>query len=116
MEDILINGKRQNVCRDRPGGVCDAIVDSGSSLLTGPRGDMEPLLGQLKVDGKCANVGKMPTVSVLIKGEEGSVAQEVENAVVCCSREKFQANILLKPPYATLHSTYFSPPKASRTR
>ncbi|CAD7948527.1 unnamed protein product [Amoebophrya sp. A25] len=115
IQDIEVDGELQHACDNYPNGECTAVVDTGSSLVTGPSSEMEPILEKLRIaqetaggyhqemgdDGNsmmpntinnssegassgsiqqpgpnsCANVdnGKMPTVSLLIKGSDGLI-------------------------------------------
>eukprot|EP00913_Durusdinium_trenchii_P010221 g9582.t1 len=64
MKDILI-------CDDRPDGVCPAVVDTGSSLITGPSGEVEKLLSKVRLKEDCSNLGKLPNVSLRIADRNG---------------------------------------------
>jgi hypothetical protein len=71
MKDIAVDGKRLHMCDDRPGGICPAVVDTGSSLITGPSGEIDKLLSQIRTSDDCSNIGKLPEVSVIITDKEG---------------------------------------------
>lgn len=71
MKDILVDGKPLHLCDDRPGGVCPAVVDTGSSLITGPTGEVEKLLSKVRTKEDCANLAKLPTISLRFADKDG---------------------------------------------
>ncbi|CAK8999207.1 Pepsin II-4 (Pepsin A) [Durusdinium trenchii] len=71
MKDILVDGKPLHICDDRPDGVCPAVVDTGSSLITGPSGEVEKLLSKVRLKEDCSNLGKLPNVSLRIADRNG---------------------------------------------
>eukprot|EP00392_Amoebophrya_sp_AT5.2_P006214 g6224.t1 len=73
ISDFEINGERQHVCDGYPDKECLAVVDTGSSLVTGPMDLMDPMMKKMKLDTTCKQLEKMPRVDVLIKGNEGTV-------------------------------------------
>lgn len=48
MIDVEVDGKRLHLCDDDKSNVCDALVDTGSSLITGPPREMNTLLSAIK--------------------------------------------------------------------
>jgi len=73
MKDILVDGRPLHVCDSQPDGICPAIVDTGSSLLTGPTGDVEKLLREIPTPSDCSGLQKMPEVSVQLVNHEGKI-------------------------------------------
>mmetsp|Transcript_54162 Transcript_54162/g.100034 ORF Transcript_54162/g.100034 Transcript_54162/m.100034 type:complete len:518 (-) Transcript_54162:74-1627(-) len=73
MKDILVNGKPLHVCDARPGGLCPAVMDTGSSLITGPQDEIEKLLPQIHTDEKCGNLKEMPEISVQLVDKSGKL-------------------------------------------
>jgi len=71
MKDILVDGKPLHICDDRPDGTCPAVVDTGSSLITGPTGEVEKLLGKVRLKDDCSNLGKLPNVSIRLADKDG---------------------------------------------
>lgn len=71
IKDIFVNGKPLHVCDARPGGVCPAVVDTGSSLISGPSGEIDKLLSKIRTKDDCSNLGKMPQVSVQLQDRDG---------------------------------------------
>jgi len=71
MKDILVDGKPLHVCDSQPDGICPTIVDTGSSLLTGPTGDVEKLLREIPTDSSCSGLHKMPEVSLQLVDHQG---------------------------------------------
>ena len=68
LQEIAILWLKQNSSE-----MCPAVVDTGSSLFTGPSDKMDPLMKLLPVDPKCKNLDTLPTVNILIKGEDGVI-------------------------------------------
>jgi len=73
MKDILVDGKPLHVCDARPGGVCPAVVDTGSSLITGPQDEIEKLLPKIHTDERCSNLKAMPEISVQLVDKTGKL-------------------------------------------
>jgi cathepsin D len=69
MKDIAINGRRQNVC---PENGCKLVVDTGTSLLTGPRSHISKLLHDIHVSpADCHDVSHLPTLTYIISDSHG---------------------------------------------
>jgi len=68
MKDIAINGKRQNAC---PHGPCKLVVDTGTSLLTGPRAHISRLLHDIRVGSNCDDLSHLPTLTYIIEDSKG---------------------------------------------
>lgn len=71
MKDILVDGKPMNLCQDRPGGVCPTVVDTGSSLVTGPESEISQLLQKIRTNEDCGNMASMPKISIEFVNTEG---------------------------------------------
>jgi len=67
VKDIEVDGKPLHICDDKPGGLCPAIVDTGSSLLSTPSDMAKKITPLLKIDKKCANLDKMPNVNLVVQ-------------------------------------------------
>jgi len=70
MKDIAIDGQRQNAC---PNGPCKLVVDTGTSLLTGPREHISRLLHDIRVHPDCSteSVSHLPTLTYIIEDANG---------------------------------------------
>lgn len=73
IEDIEINGKPQHMCDDMPNHQCLAVMDTGSSLVTGPSSSFEPFMQKLPLDAKCKNIDQLPDLNILVKGDAGTI-------------------------------------------
>lgn len=71
MKDIAVDGKRLHLCDSHKDGVCAAVVDTGSSLITGPSGEIDKLLTQIRTPEDCSNMGKLPQISVIMTDKDG---------------------------------------------
>jgi Eukaryotic aspartyl protease len=66
VEEFKIGGTSQNICN----GQCNAIVDSGTSLIVGPADQISPILSKLAVNSDCSNLNSLPNFSVKISGRD----------------------------------------------
>merc|ERR1712070_236018 len=46
-------------------------MDTGSSLITGPTGEIEQLLAKVHTDQSCSGIDKMPVVSLQLEDHNG---------------------------------------------
>lgn len=73
LEDITVGGKKTGICKSLPGGKCQAVVDTGSSLLMAPPNLLAQLNKRLDIDDKCQKKG-IPSIGFVVK--EGSSSEE----------------------------------------
>jgi len=64
MKDILINGQPLNVCGQRP---CQVAIDTGTSLITGPRQGMEQVMRRAFAQRDCSNRGLLPEITFVMQ-------------------------------------------------
>lgn len=63
-DDIQVGGKSAGVCKS-----CALVVDTGTSVLTGPPSAIGPLLKMIgNVTADCSNVKTLPTITFVING------------------------------------------------
>jgi cathepsin D len=65
-DNILINNEDVGLCN----GGCRVIADTGTTLITGPSGDLDQLLGMLEVDDTCSNMMDLPEITFVIGGDK----------------------------------------------
>lgn len=61
MEDIYVGGKAINMC---PGG-CKLVIDTGTSIITGPSDDLDSLLNRLPLND-CDDISSLPEIGFRI--------------------------------------------------
>jgi hypothetical protein len=64
-DDIRVNGQTVGVCTS-----CSLVVDTGTSILTGPTANINPLLAAIgNVSLDCSNLNTLPTINFVIAGK-----------------------------------------------
>jgi cathepsin D len=58
MDDIYINNTPLNICPDGP---CKLVIDTGTSIMTGPSSDLDTLLNKLPLSD-CNDTSNMPEI------------------------------------------------------
>lgn len=62
MHDLLVDGISVGVCSEAE--PCRAVLDTGTSFMTGPSRDIAKLLAKLpQLEADCSNLAKMPTIA-----------------------------------------------------
>lgn len=104
LDDIQINGKSINLCSNG----CNAAIDTGTSLITGPSNDIQMLLKDYLIMNSCnkENLNTMPSISFIIGGIEYKL--ESKNYVLYSQKEQKSSFIEIssrKVKYQSLSST-----------
>jgi len=68
LDDIRLGNKSLGLCQDEDG--CRAIVDTGTSLITGPTGDVRKLLHEITVNNDCSGYDKSEPLVLVFGGDE----------------------------------------------
>ena len=70
MVDIEVDGRPLNLC---PNGYCKAVVDTGTSLNTGPSKDVHKVLDAIGLIGhSCTNLDSLPTITYVLRDQNGT--------------------------------------------
>ena len=73
-KNILVGGKDIGLCDEGKG--CRLIVDTGSSIMSGPIDNLGTLLRTLDTKSHCHNVKELPTISYIIDDVEYTLEPE----------------------------------------
>jgi cathepsin D len=66
MTDVAVGGKSLGVCSvEEP---CYALVDTGTSVITGPTAALDSIVSSLTLSPDCSNLASLPDVSFTING------------------------------------------------
>jgi len=70
MVDIKIGGKPLNLCGDRPNKLCTAVVDSGTSLMTGPSDKVHKVIDAIPYKPGM-KIRDLPVLTYVLKDRHG---------------------------------------------
>ena len=73
-EEIRVGNTNTNICSHAK--KCKLVVDTGTTLLTGPTQDVKKLLSLIRVEPKCANYQSMPEITFVIDKIEYALTHE----------------------------------------
>jgi cathepsin D len=68
LKDIRVGDKMLNAC---PGKPCKVVVDTGTSLLTGPDTQINNLLNVINMDPDCRDFTTLPTLTYILTDDKG---------------------------------------------
>lgn len=86
IKDILYDGKSLGLCPNN----CKAIIDTGTTLITGPNDDLNSLLNAIPVDNSCNNLSQAGDITFIFNTDLGNAYnQEVEYKI---SAKEYVAN------------------------
>jgi len=66
LDDILLNGKSLGLCSEG----CKAVVDTGTSLVTGPTNDISKLLTAITVQDDCTGYETADSITFVLSGDK----------------------------------------------
>jgi cathepsin D len=68
-DDISVGGTSTGACKDLIG-KCQLVVDTGTSVITGPGAKINPIIAQIgTVAPDCSNIASLPTISFTLAGK-----------------------------------------------
>ena len=72
LDDVRYNGKSLGLCR----GGCKAVIDTGTTLITGPTADLRKLLNTIPIENDCRNWDEGADISFVFNGDEYKLQKE----------------------------------------
>lgn len=88
MDDLMVNGKKTGICDEKIG--CQAVVDTGSSMLMAPPHMVEQIEKALDVHENCSNYDTLPNFGFMFAGKEFTLtpddyidSQETDTGMGC---------------------------------
>eukprot|EP00753_Platysulcus_tardus_P006170 PLAT14011.3.p1 GENE.PLAT14011.3~~PLAT14011.3.p1 ORF type:complete len:457 (-),score=198.58 PLAT14011.3:801-2171(-) len=75
LTDLEIDGRRLHMCEDTQDG-CKMVLDTGTSLVTGPQQDIAQILDLVNIAPDCANFDSLPDVTYIIAGQRFTLRPE----------------------------------------
>ena len=69
LDDIKYNGKSLGICN----GGCKAVIDTGTTMITGPTSQLKQLLNAIPVENDCTNYAFAGDLSFVFNGDEYSL-------------------------------------------
>lgn len=73
-EKLLVGGKDTGICKSHS--KCSLVIDSGTSLFTGPTKDLKVLLSKLDTGNGCSNLTDLPSITWVIDGAHYTLKPE----------------------------------------
>lgn len=70
VEDLALGKKRLGLCTGKP---CEAVLDTGSSMITGPSNLVDAIDKQLGMAKDCSNLDDLPDISFVVQGQSLSL-------------------------------------------
>lgn len=65
-DDLKVDGESSGACKS-----CPLVVDTGTSILTGPTKSVNPLLAKIgNVSADCSNINDLPTLTFTLAGKD----------------------------------------------
>lgn len=71
IQDVALGKKRLDLCGSKP---CEAVLDTGSSMITGPSDMIKTIDKQLSMAKDCSNLDDLPDIVILVEGNSLSLS------------------------------------------
>ena len=77
-DDIKVNGQSQKSCTGfLSGGHCKMVVDTGTSVITGPSSKLKPIMSAIgEVKSDCSNLHQLPNITFTLGGKDFDLESE----------------------------------------
>lgn len=97
-DDVKVNGQSMQACGGLLSKSCNFIVDSGTSVLTGPSSKINAIaskIGEVKQD--CSNLDSLPTISFTLGGADFDLEPEFYVLKIGDGNGNFQCQLGMQP-------------------
>ena len=76
-DDIKVDGQSTSACGGLLSKSCDFVVDTGTSILTGPSKKLNPIIEKIgEVAQDCSNIDKLPAIQFTLAGKDFDLEPE----------------------------------------
>jgi cathepsin D len=70
VDDLKLNGQTTSACKGIFSSQCYMVVDTGTSVITGPSAKINPIIAKTNVSEDCSNLSQMPPLQFTIGGKD----------------------------------------------
>jgi len=70
VDDLKLNGQTTGACKGLFSSQCYMVVDTGTSVITGPSSKINPIIAKINVSEDCSNLSALPPLQFSIGGKD----------------------------------------------
>jgi len=110
LKDIKVNGVSMNLCSSK---TCYAVLDTGTTLLTGPTVGVATLIQAIGASSDCSNFDSLPTITYVLADDNGSYEYDLEPYYYIMDEQEEKPNGSVKDICAPAYMSFDISPSAS---